>query len=388
MVSDERPAGMPPLVDPGAELRPDEIERYRRQLTLPQIGSVGQRRLRAARVLIIGAGGLGTPALQYLAGAGIGTLGIVDDDVVDLSNLHRQVVHSVSSIGGSKARSAAAAVAAINPEVRCELLELRLDAENVVELIREYDVVLDGADNFATRYLVADASEITGVPVVWGAILRSQGQAAVFWPGRGAHYRDVFPEPPAPGDAPSCTEAGVLGTLPALIGTIMASQVIQLITGTGEPLVGRLLLWDESSSTARTLRTVPDPDRAPATQIELPLSLDPSCVIGAPTAEETVSAQELEGLRERGATLIDIREDWEVAAGTIEGSWHVPIGDILDGGIAALPPGVRGSDTVLYCQGGVRSARALEALRGAWGGYEGRLRHLDGGYQAWEQLAR
>ena len=194
----------------------------------------------------------------------------------------------------------------------------------------------------------------------------------------------MFPEPPAPGEAPSCTEAGVLGTLPALIGTMMASQVIQLVTGTGDPLIGRLLLWDETSSTSRILRTEPDPDRSPATEISLPKALDSSCIIGGPTNDETVTVDELETLRQQGATLIDLREDWEVAAGTIDGSIHVPLGEIVGRGIDALPVGVRGAETILFCQGGVRSARALEALRGAWNGYEGRLRHLNGGYSAWE----
>ena len=380
--------GLPPLVEPGPELSGQQIRRYRRQITLGHIGTDGQRRLRAARVLVIGAGGLGTPALQYLAGAGIGTLGIVDDDTVDLSNLHRQVIHGVDVLDRPKVDSAAEAVARLNPEVTIRRHRLRLTQQNVTEVLGDYDVALDGTDNFATRYLVADASEITGVPVVWGAILRAQGQVSVFWPGRGAHYRDVFPEPPAPEVAPSCAEAGVLGTLPGLLGMIMASQVIQLVTGTGEPLVGRLLLWDEVTSTSRTLRLERDPARPSATRVEVPRAADPSCRSGVPGPEETLDAPGLRGLLGRGAelTVIDLREDWETGAGMIPGAVHIPLGEIRDRGVAALPAGA-GGEVVLYCQSGGRSARALEQLRPAWSGREGRLRHLEGGYTQWVESA-
>ncbi|MGP9536396.1 molybdopterin-synthase adenylyltransferase MoeB [Brachybacterium sp. AOP43-C2-M15] len=373
----------PPLVEPGPELRPDQIDRYRRQITLAAIGTLGQRRLRAARVLVVGAGGLGTPALQYLAGAGIGTLAVVDDDVVDLSNLHRQVIHGTEGLGTPKVDSAADAVRRINPEVSVETHRTRLDAENVVELVRGHDVVLDGSDNFATRYLVADASEITGVPVVWGAVLRHHGQVSVFWPGRSAHYRDVFPEPPAPGEAPSCAEAGVIGTLPGMIGTVMASQVVQLVTGTGRPLVGTLMLWDEATSSTRSLRIARDPDRAPATRVEVPAAADPSCRSGGPTQEETLDVPALRRLLDGGVTLVDVREPWETAAGTIDGAHPIPLGEVLDRGAEALPGGVGGGEVVLFCQGGVRSAQALERLRPAWSGREGHLRHLQGGYAAW-----
>ncbi|MFC7374905.1 MULTISPECIES: ThiF family adenylyltransferase [unclassified Brachybacterium] len=381
---------LPPLAEPGPELTAEQIERYRRQITLDQIGTLGQRRLRAARVLLIGAGGLGSPALSYLAGAGIGTIGIIDDDDVDVSNLHRQVIHGTEDVGTPKVASAARAAHRLNPEVAVEAHHQRLSPEGAVDLVGRYDVVVDGSDNFATRYMVADASEITGVPMVWAAVLRGQGQASVFWPGRGAHYRDLFPEPPAPGDAPSCAEAGVLGSLPGLLGTIMAAQVIQLVTGTGDPLVGRLLLWDEATSSSRTLRLELDPDRAPATRVQVPAAADPVCRSGGPGPEETLDASALRELlaRSAGITLIDVREDWEVAAGTIEGAVHVPVGEILEHGADALPDGTLGTETVLYCQAGSRSARALERLRGSWHGRKGRLRHLEGGYSAWSPQGR
>ncbi|WP_427384093.1 ThiF family adenylyltransferase [Janibacter sp. G56] len=383
--ADPTPGALPPLVSPGPELTPKQTERYRRQITLPQIGTVGQRRLRAASVLVIGAGGLGTPALQYLAGAGIGTLGVVDDDVVDASNLHRQVIHATRGIGSPKTDSAAAAIRALNPEVCVRTHAERLTPESVTGIVGDYDVVLDGSDNFATRYAVADASEVTGVPVVWAAVLRGQGQVSVFWPGRGAHYRDVFPEPPAPGQVPSCAEGGVLGTLPGLLGMIMGAQVIQLVTGTGEPLVGRLLLWDEATSTSRQLCLIPDPDRPRATRVDVPVAADPSRSHGAPNASETLNAAALRSLLATGAdvTVIDVREDWEHAAGAVHGAIHLPLRHILERGESALPAGRGGGEVVLYCQGGARSATALERLRPAWSGHEGQLRHLDGGYEAW-----
>lgn len=372
---------LPPLVAPGPELTGEQVARYRRQITLDQIGVIGQRRLRAASVLVVGAGGLGTPALQYLAGAGIGTLGIIDDDVVDLSNLHRQVIHGTDRLGQGKVDSAGDAVARLNPEVTVHRHRERLAPESAVALFEKYDLVIDGADNFATRYVVADAGELTGTPVVWGAVLRGHGQVSVFWPGHGALYRDVFPDPPAPGAAPSCAEAGVLGTLPGLLGTIMAAQAIQLITGTGQPLVGRLLLWDEATSTSRTLRIEPDPAREPVRSIQVPVALDPACRTDEPTAAETVDAAKLRGLLGTGVLVVDVREPWEFAAGAIAGAVNVPLATVLETGAGALPAG---DDVVLYCQGGVRSARALRRLREDWALREGRLRHLDGGYSRWE----
>ncbi|WP_433913764.1 ThiF family adenylyltransferase [Brevibacterium litoralis] len=277
--------------------------------------------------------------------------------------------------------AAAARIATLNPEVEVRTHRARVDATWVVDLLRGYDVVVDGSDNFATRYLIADASEITGVPVVWGAILRGSGQVSVFWPGRGPHYRDLFPEAPPPDQAPSCAEAGVLGTLPGLLGTLMSTQVIQLVTGTGSPLVGRLLLWDEATHTSRVLRVTPDPDRSTATRVETPATAGST---GGPSPDETVGPAALRELLTAGVTLVDVREPWEFAAGAVPGATNVPLDRVLTLGSAALP---RGDDLVLYCQGGVRSARALDRLRPDWATREGRLRHLEGGYAAWEAAA-
>ncbi|GAA2012041.1 ThiF family adenylyltransferase [Brevibacterium samyangense] len=384
----ERPsAGFPPLVEPGPELPPELVERYRRQITLPHIGAVGQRRIRSASVLVIGAGGLGSPVVHYLAGCGVGSLTIVDDDAVDLSNLHRQVIHGVDTLGEPKAESAARAVARLDPSIRVQPVNARVSAENVLDLVQGHDVIVDGSDNFATRYLVADASEITGVPVVWGAVLRRSGHVSVFWPGRGAHYRDVFPEPPGPAEAPSCAQAGVLGTLPGVIGTVMATQVLLLVTGTGSPLIGRLLVWDEATSTSRTLLTAPDPTRTRAAEIG-PFPGSALCTAGAPGPQETVDPAALREILDAAAAggpvpvLVDVREPWEFAAGALPGSVNVPLHTVLEHGVGALPAG---DEVVLYCQGGVRSAQALAALRPAWTDREGRLRHLAGGYDGWQR---
>ncbi|WP_240625057.1 molybdopterin-synthase adenylyltransferase MoeB [Kocuria tytonicola] len=256
-----------PLVEPAAELTREELERYSRHLTLAQFGPVGQRRLKNARVLVVGAGGLGAPALQYLAAAGVGTLGIVDDDVVSVSNLQRQVVHTVADVGRPKVDSAADAVARLNPLVTVRTHDTRLSPSNALEIFARYDLVLDGADNFGTRYLVADAAELTGIPVVWGSILRFDGQVSVFWAGHGPVYRDLYPEAPPPGSVPSCAEGGVLGVLPATIGSVMATEALKLLTGMGAPLVGRVLVHDALAQTWRTLTVLPDPRREPVTDL-------------------------------------------------------------------------------------------------------------------------
>lgn len=380
---------LPSLVEPGPELTPDELERYARHLSLPQVGVMGQRRLKNARVLVLGAGGLGAPALQYLAAAGVGTLGVVDDDVVAISNLQRQVVHTVADLGRRKTDSAADAVARLNPLVEVRTHPVRLAADNAVDLIGQYDLVLDGADNFATRYLASDAATLTGRPCVWGSILRFQGQISVFWSGHGPTYRDLYPEAPPVGEVPSCAEGGVVGTLPATIGSVMATEAIKLITGTGAPLVGRVLMHDALEMTWRELHLDPDPDASPVTTVQ---DLDFNCAVPGDAVvapHETLTAPDLANLlerRERGQasfTLVDIREDWERELVRIPGALSVPLEEILDRGAAALPDGFRGTDLVLHCKAGTRSATALAALRPYFALREENVRHLEGGVLAW-----
>lgn len=374
-----------PLVEPVAELSDAEVRRYSRHLIIPEIGMTGQRRLKSARVLVIGAGGLGSPALLYLAAAGVGTLGVIDDDVVEESNLHRQVLHGQSDIGRSKIDSAADRVAEVNPYVNFVGHPERLDNDNAVELFSRYDVVLDGTDNFATRYLVNDAAALAGIPYVWGSILRFSGQVSVFWADRGPQYRDLYPEPPPPGMVPSCAEGGVLGVLCASIGSIMVNEAIKLITGVGRPLLGRLLLHDALEMTHRTLELHPDPEGEPITALS---DYEDFCgVAGAGAAEaaagHTIAVDELaewldaRGRGEKDFTLVDVREAGEREINTIPGSVHVPKSGFLDGtALPALPEG----QLVLHCRSGVRSAECLAVLHGA--GRKDAV-HVGGGVQAW-----
>ncbi|WP_432574925.1 molybdopterin-synthase adenylyltransferase MoeB [Kineococcus sp. SYSU DK005] len=373
---------LPPLVEPAAELTAQEARRYARQLLLPGIGEVGQRRLKAARVLVVGAGGLGSPALLYLAAAGVGTLGVVDDDVVAESNLHRQVVHGTPDVGRAKVDSAADAVARANPLVRVVKHGERLTADNAEGIVAGYDLVVDGSDNFGTRYLVNDACVLTGTPWVWGAVLRFDGQVAVFWDGHGPTYRDLFPAPPAPGTVPSCGEAGVLGAVCAAVGAAMVTEAVKLVTGAGTSLLGRVLVHDALAMTWRPLRLAPDPRRAPVT------ALKP--VEGAEDREPSDDLPEVDAaelarrLRERAAggagfVLVDVREPDEHAAHAIPGSVPVPLADVLadPGRFDPAQP------LVLHCAGGTRSARALRAVLAA--GHPDAA-HLRGGVTAWDAL--
>lgn len=381
---DSAPLG--PLVAPGPELTPDEIARYQRHLGLPEVGVEGQRRLKNARVLLVGAGGLGSPALHYLAAAGVGTIGLIDDDVVALSNLQRQVIHATSDIGRPKVDSAADRARALNPLVTVIQHRERLTAANALDLVAGYDLVLDGTDNFATRYLVSDAAEILRKPVVWGAILRFHGQLAVFWSGRGPTYRDLFPEPPDPASVPSCAEAGVLGVLPGTIGTLMATEALKLILGRGTPLLGRLLVYDAFGAKLSSLQVLPDRHRPPVTEVR---PVEFACAAGGPTTAETLDVAALQRLiarRDAGElslVVVDVREHWERELGALPGAVAAPLAEIQERGVDALPAAARSHDVVLYCAAGVRSARALETLRPAFAGLEVRLRHLDGGYAAW-----
>ncbi|MBG6085562.1 molybdopterin-synthase adenylyltransferase MoeB [Zhihengliuella flava] len=371
-----------PLVEPAAELTHDELRRYSRHIIISEMGLTGQRRLKAARVLVIGAGGLGSPALMYLAAAGIGTLGVVDDDVVDDSNLQRQIIHGTSRIGMLKTESAAQSIREINPSTNVVLHNTRLSRENVLEIFSGYDLILDGTDNFATRYLVNDAAAILGKPYVWGSILRFDGQVSVFWNGHGPTYRDLYPEAPPAGTVPSCAEGGVFGVLCAQIGSVMVAEAIKLITGVGQPLIGRVQILDSLAMTWREIRLKPDPELVQPT--ELLADYPAFCGLQPPAEEDVpaVAARELAELlaaREQGRAqfrLIDVREPGEAEIVAIDGAELAPRGQILGGDIS-WP---RQTPLILHCKSGGRSAEVLRYLKGQ--GYTD-VKHLDGGVLAW-----
>lgn len=380
-------SSLPPLVAPAAELTQDDLARYSRHVIIPEFGMVGQRRLKNAKVLVIGAGGLGSPTLLYLAAAGVGTLGIVEFDTVDESNLQRQVIHGTSDVGRPKAQSARDSIAELNPLVTVHLHECRLDATNAVGLFGSYDLIIDGTDNFATRYLVNDAAALAGKPYVWGSIHRFAGQVAVFWNDapagpdgqpRGLNYRDLYPEPPPPGLVPSCAEGGVLGVLCATVASIMGTEAIKLITGLGEPLLGRVLLHDALAMTFRTITVRRDPAAPPITGL-----VDYEQFCGLPAGDESVGGITPAELRamldaDAGIALIDVREPGEWAINRIDGARLVPLSTISSGkGLAQLPTD---RIPVLYCKSGVRSAEALTAVKRA--GF-GDAVHLRGGITAW-----
>lgn len=379
------PTALPPLVEPAAELSREEVARYSRHLIIPDVGVTGQKRIKNAKVLVIGAGGLGSPTLLYLAAAGVGTIGIVEFDHVEESNLQRQVIHGRSDVGRSKAQSAREKILDINDRIDVRLHEVRLDSGNAVQLFAGYDLILDGTDNFATRYLVNDAAVLAGKPYVWGSIYRFEGQVSVFWDaapdGRGLNYRDLYPEAPPPGTVPSCAEGGVLGVLCGSIGAIMATEALKLITGIGEPLLGRLMIHDALAMTYRTVRLRRDPGRVPVTEL---IDYDDFC--GAPadhvaaTAGCTVTATDLAARLGAGdpIALVDVREpvEWDIAH--LPGATLIPKGRILSG--AALADLPRDRPITLYCKTGIRSAEALAALRRA--GFVD-VTHLQGGIAAW-----
>jgi adenylyltransferase/sulfurtransferase len=376
---------LPPLVQPAAELTREEVARYSRHLIIPDLGVDGQKRLKNAKVLVIGAGGLGSPALLYLAAAGVGTIGIVEFDVVDESNLQRQIIHGQSDIGRSKAESARDSIREINPLVDVRLHELRLEPDNAVQLFEQYDLVLDGTDNFATRYLVNDAAVLASKPYVWGSIYRFEGQVSVFWEdapnGLGLNYRDLYPEPPPPGMVPSCAEGGVLGILCASIASVMGTEAIKLITGIGEPLLGRLMVYDALEMSYRTIRIRKDPETPKITEL---IDYEDFCGVvsedaAAAAADSTVTPRELrEMLDGDKVALIDVREPVEWDINRITGAQLVPKSTLDSGeGLAALP---HDRIPVLYCKTGVRSAEALAAVKKA--GFSD-AKHLQGGIVAW-----
>ncbi|UZX03960.1 molybdopterin-synthase adenylyltransferase MoeB [Arthrobacter sp. CDRTa11] len=373
-----------PLVEPAGDLTPAEVERYSRHLIIPEIGALGQRRLKNAKVLVIGAGGLGSPALLYLAAAGVGTLGIIDDDAVDLSNLQRQVIHGVADVGRPKIESARDAIAALNPLVDVRLHHVRLDETNALEIFAEYDLILDGADNFSTRYLVNDAAAILGKPYVWGSIFRFDGQVSVFWEKHGPTYRDLYPEAPPAGSVPSCGEGGVFGMLCAAVGSLMVTEAVKLITGVGRSLLGRVALFDALGGSWREIRVSKDPAAPPITELT---DYDAFCGIEPAhqaDIEHTVTATQLATMlasRKAGLKdfdLVDVRESGEHDIVRIEGSVLIPQGRILAGEAWSELP--QDKDIVFHCKAGTRSATVLEAARKA--GYQ-RVSHLDGGILAW-----
>ena len=373
-----------PLVEPAGDLTPAEVERYSRHLIIPEIGALGQRRLKNAKVLVIGAGGLGSPALLYLAAAGVGTLGIIDDDAVDLSNLQRQVIHGVADVGRPKIESARDAIAALNPLVDVRLHNVRLDSSNALELFAEYDLILDGADNFATRYLVNDAAAILGKPYVWGSIFRFDGQVSVFWEKHGPTYRDLYPEAPPAGSVPSCGEGGVFGMLCAAVGSLMVTEAVKLITGVGRSLLGRVALFDALGGSWREIRVSKDPAAEPITELT---DYEAFCGI-TPAAsadnEHSITATQLATMlasRKAGLKdfeLVDVRETGEHDIVSIDGSKLIPQGRILAGEAWVELP--QDKEIVFHCKSGARSANVLEAARKA--GYQ-RVSHLDGGILAW-----
>ena len=386
---------LPPLVEPAPELTNDEVRRYSRHLIIPDVGMDGQKRLKNAKVLVIGAGGLGSPALLYLAAAGVGTIGIAEFDEVDESNLQRQVIHGQSDVGKSKALSAKESIAETNPYVNVVLHEERLDNDNVMQVFEGYDLIIDGTDNFATRYMVNDAAYFLGIPYVWGSIYRFDGQASVFAPSLAEDapcYRCLYPEPPPPGMVPSCAEGGVLGVLCASIGSIQVNEAIKLLTGIGDPLVGKLMIYDALEMEYRKLKVRKDPNCALCgenpTVTEL-IDYDTFC--GAlseeaadAAADSTISVVQLEHMlkeREEGIrdfVLIDVREPNEYDINRIPGAVLIPKGEFLNG--SALEKLPSDKQVVMHCKTGVRSAETLAIVKGA--GYADAV-HVGGGVVAW-----
>lgn len=379
---------LPPLVEPAPELTVDEVRRYSRHLIIPDVGMEGQKRLKNAKVLCVGAGGLGSPTLMYLAAAGVGTLGIIDFDEVDTSNLQRQVIHGESDVGRPKAESARDSIKEINSLVDVVLHTERLDSSNAMRIFEPYDLVIDGTDNFATRYLVNDTCVLLDKPYVWGSIYRFDGQASVFWAEHGPCYRCLYPEPPPPGMVPSCAEGGVLGVLCSSIGSIQVNEAIKLIAGIGDPLVGRLMIYDALEMSYRTVKARKDPEcplcgKNP-TVTEL-IDYEAFCGTVSDEAQEaaagsTITATELKQMMDRGDDfyLVDVREPNEYEIVSIPGATLIPKGEILSG--AALSTLPQDKPVVLHCKSGARSAEALAALKDA--GFADAT-HVQGGVLAW-----
>lgn len=366
------------------ELTREELVRYSRHILLPQVGEGGQLRLKRSRVLLIGAGGLGSPVALYLAAAGVGTLGLVDFDTVDLSNLQRQILHGSAAIGSSKTDSARNRINDVNPNVRLEIHETRLASENALEIASGYDLLIDGTDNFATRYLVNDTSVMLGIPNIYGSVYRFEGQASVFGAAGGPCYRCLFREPPPPHLVPSCAEGGVLGVVPGLVGTIQATEALKMLLGVGDTLVGRLLTIDAMTMAFRTIEIRPDPECPACGTREITSLMDYDQFCGGPhqdSVESRIEEIEPAQLAERLAAgdtpeIIDVREPYEWQINRLPGARHVPLDRIA----AEIPRLDKRRETVLYCKAGVRSMHAAQQLADAG---LANVRNLRGGILRW-----
>lgn len=365
---------LPPLVDPAPELSPDREARYARTAQLPGFGMLAQRRLRAARVLVVGAGGLGSAVLPLLASAGFGTVGVVDDDRVELSNLPRQTLHTPADVGRTKVDSAADELRRLDPELDVRVFPERLTSDSAARIFSGFDLVVDGSDNFPTRYLVDDAALLAGLPVVWGAVHQFGGQAGLSWAAHGPHYRDLFPVPPEPGTVASCAEAGALPSVCATVGGLMVGEAIKLVTGVGEPLLGRVVVHDALRGTFRELAYERDPAAEPVTGL---IDYDLFCGIA-----DTVSPAELHARLLAGEphTLLDVREPWEADVAAIPGSLLVPLG-VLQRDAAGVAARLGEDPLVLVCHHGIRAETARELLAAA--GAPGLV--LAGGIDAWSR---
>ena len=369
------------------ELSGDELRRYGRHLVIPEVGTEGQRRLKNAKVLLVGAGGLGSPAAMYLAAAGVGTLGLVDFDKVDITNLQRQIIHGTRDIGRPKLDSASDKIRDINPNVHVEQYDTALTSSNALDIARDYDVIVDGTDNFPTRYLVNDTCVLLGKPNAFGSVLRFEGQASVFAAADGPCYRCLFREPPPAGLIPNCAEAGVLGVLPGLMGTIQATETIKLILGIGEPLIGRLLLVDALTMQFRTIQLRRDPLCPACGTHELKELIDYEAFCGVTINQQSdgeqisdITPRELKEKIDRGddMQLVDVREEWEWQIARIPGARLIPLGMIEDEASTLDPK----REVVLYCKSGVRSVHAAEALADA--GFS-KITNVLGGISRWSQ---
>jgi adenylyltransferase/sulfurtransferase len=382
---------LPPVVERREELDLDEVRRYSRHLIMPEVAMVGQQRLKASKVLCIGAGGLGSPVAMYLAAAGVGTLGIVDFDVVDETNLQRQIIHGQSDVGRPKAESARDTIREINPYVTVVLHQVRLDSSNALGIIGDYDLVVDGTDNFPTRYLVNDACVLLDKPYVWGSIFRFEGQVSVFWADAGPCYRCLYPEPPPPGMVPSCAEGGVLGVLCATIGSIQATEAVKLLIGKGDPLIGRLKLYDALGMDFRTIPVRKDPEcpicgKNPT--IHELIDYEEFCGIRGEEPDDVLQGQvpaitpaELKSKRDAGedVVLVDVREDNELQISRLDGDVkHIPLGEVVQ----RVHELSSADDIVVFCRSGARSAQATKFLQDI--GYT-KVRNLTGGINAYAE---